>query len=76
MSDTAIPAPQLTGAQWRKSMHSGQLGNCLEVAGLDDGAVAVRNSRDPRGTALVFTAAEMAAFLAGAKDGEFDDIVG
>jgi hypothetical protein len=36
--------------------------------------VAVRNSRDPYGPALVYTSAEIAAFLEGAKAGEFDDL--
>jgi hypothetical protein len=34
----------------------------------------VRNSRDPQGPALVYTRAEIAAFILGAKDGEFDDL--
>jgi hypothetical protein len=37
--------------------------------------VAVRNSRDPEGPALVFTDAELDAFLAGVKDGDFDDLL-
>jgi hypothetical protein len=41
---------------------------------VDSGDVAVRNSRHPSGPALIFTRDEMAAFLAGAKDGEFDDL--
>jgi len=46
------------------------------VAALSTGEVAMRNSRFPAGPALVYTRAEMAAFLAGAKDGEFDDVLG
>jgi hypothetical protein len=58
---------------WIKSSYSGPTGgNCAEVAFLADGAVAMRNSREPDGPALVFTAAEWSAFLAGARDGEFD----
>ena len=67
-----MSAGSLAGAVWRKSTHSGVQGNCVEVASLGDGGFAVRNSRFPEGPALVFTAAEMAAFVAGAKDGEFD----
>ena len=37
--------------------------------------VAVRNSRDPNGPALVYTRAEIAAFLGGVLDGEFDDLL-
>ncbi|MFE9924984.1 DUF397 domain-containing protein [Streptomyces sp. NPDC005774] len=62
-------------ACWIKSRHSNAEGNCVEVAPLDDGSVAMRNSRDPEGPALVYTSAELAAFLAGAKDGEFDHLV-
>jgi hypothetical protein len=62
------------GVKWRKSRESGQLGNCVEAGLLDNGDIAVRNSRHPGGPALVFTRDEMAAFLAGAKDGQFDDL--
>lgn len=58
-------------ARWVKSTFSGPQGNCVEVAQLDDGSVAVRNSRHPAGPALVFTAAEWDAFLTGAREGEF-----
>jgi hypothetical protein len=55
-------------------MVSNPSGNCVEVAALADGAVAVRNSRDPGGPALVYTRGELAAFVAGARNGEFDDL--
>ncbi|WP_405968313.1 DUF397 domain-containing protein [Streptomyces sp. NBC_00015] len=61
--------------RWIKSSHSNAEGNCVEVAALVGGGVAVRNSRDPDGPALVYTPAEVAAFVAGAKDGEFDHLV-
>jgi hypothetical protein len=60
---------------WVKSRHSNATGNCVEIAALDGGGIAVRNSRDPDGPALVYTPAEMAAFLAGAKEGEFDHLL-
>ncbi|MGA9312409.1 MAG: DUF397 domain-containing protein [Pseudonocardiaceae bacterium] len=69
-----MSAADLAGVTWRKSRHSGQLGNCVEAAALDSGDVAVRNSRHPSGPALIFTRDEMAAFLAGAKEGELDDL--
>jgi len=61
-----------SGVSWIKSSYSGPTGgNCVEVAFLPEGDVAVRNSRQPDGTALVFTRTEWEAFLAGAHDGEF-----
>jgi len=57
---------------WIKSSYSGPTGgNCVEVAFLADGDVAMRNSRDPDGPALIFTRTEWDAFLDGARDGEF-----
>ena len=58
-------------APWAKSSYSGPQGNCVEVARLADGGVAMRNSRHPDGPALLFTSAEWNAFLSGAVDGEF-----
>lgn len=71
-----VPADQLTNVTWQKSRLSNPSGNCVEMARLPQGAgVAVRNSRDPHGPALVYTDDEMIAFLRGAKDGEFDNLV-
>lgn len=70
-----IPAEQLAEAIWRKSKRSGAVGNCVELAPLAGGDIAVRNSRYPDGPALVYTRDEIAAFLFGAKDGEFDDMI-
>jgi hypothetical protein len=70
-----VSAERLAGVDWRRSRLSGAVGNCVEVATLESGDVAVRNSRYPNGPALIYTRAEMAAFLAGAKDGEFDDVL-
>ncbi len=69
-----VPSGQLGEVQWRKSMASNPSGNCVEFAALPDGEVAVRNSRYPDGPALVYTRSEVAAFLAGVKNGEFDDL--
>ena len=74
-SYNGVPAGDLPGARWRKSARSSAEGNCVELAPLPGDGVAVRNSRDPEGPALVFTDAELEAFLAGVKDGEFDDLL-
>ena len=67
-------ADQLVSAQWRKSTASNPSGNCVEVAGLPGDEIAVRNSRHPSGPALIYTRAEMDAFITGVKNGEFDDL--
>ena len=46
-------------------------GSCVEVAGLDDGTVALRDSK-VGGSPYLFTSAEWDAFVAGVKAGEFD----
>ncbi len=66
-----VRASALRSAIWRKSRYSNPSGNCVEMAKLPAGEVAVRNSRFPDGPALVFTTAEWEAFLRGAKDGDF-----
>ena len=47
-----ISAAELVGATWKKSQRSNSQGACVEIARLDQGTIAMRNSRDPRGTAL------------------------
>ena len=72
-----MPASALPSLKWQKSGHSNPSGNCVEMAELPGGGgIAVRNSRDPDGPALIYTVDEIAAFLAGARDGEFDNLVG
>jgi Domain of unknown function (DUF397) len=58
---------------WRKARRSNSSGgDCVEVAELSNGGRAVRDSKDPEGPKLLFTPDEWAAFLDGAKNGEFD----
>lgn len=56
----------VTGAVWRKSTYSGPDGNCVEVAFLADGNVAVRDTKDHgNGPVLAFAPGEWAEFLSG-----------
>lgn len=58
----------LTGVKWRKSSYSSANGgNCIEVAGNLPGIVAVRDSKDPDGPALIFSPADWSAFIASLK---------
>ncbi|MEV1240366.1 DUF397 domain-containing protein [Nonomuraea sp. NPDC050022] len=63
---------ELRNAVWRKSPLSDAQGNCVQVAPLSAGRVAVRDSKDPDGPALVFTDPEWKAFAGGVKEGVFD----
>jgi Domain of unknown function (DUF397) len=67
-----------TGVRWRKSSFSGSGdtggGNCVEVASLTDGTIALRNSKHPDAGVAIFTPGEIAAWIKGCKAGEFDDL--
>ncbi|ASU84719.1 DUF397 domain-containing protein [Nocardiopsis gilva YIM 90087] len=70
-----IPAADLNGAEWLKSSLSNPDGNCVELSRLPGGEFALRNSRHPHGPALIYTPAELAAFVKGAKQGDFDHLI-
>ncbi|KAA2260153.1 DUF397 domain-containing protein [Solihabitans fulvus] len=66
---------ELSGIAWHVSTFSDNGGgNCVEAGPLDDGSgrVALRHSHFPDGSVIVYTREEWTAFLAGARDGEFD----
>ena len=67
-----IPAAKLAGVRWQKSRRSNSQGACVELGGLADGGIAVRNSRYPDGPALLYTRAEIRALIEGVKEGDFD----
>ncbi|MFG2058183.1 DUF397 domain-containing protein [Micromonospora sp. NPDC048930] len=71
-----VPVSQLPPVRWQKSRRSNPSGNCVELAELPGGAgIAVRNSRYPEGPALIYTVDEIAAFVLGARDGDFDHLL-
>jgi uncharacterized protein DUF397 len=65
-----MPAPDLDlfRAAWRKSSYSNNGGACVEVATNVPGVVAVRDSKDPSGPSLAFSAASWQAFIRALKD--------
>ncbi|WP_322747722.1 MULTISPECIES: DUF397 domain-containing protein [unclassified Frankia] len=75
MTDT-----DLSRAAWRTSSFTGGANGgggtteCVEVAALADGRIAVRNSNHPDRGTVFFTRTEMDAWIKGAKAGEFDDL--
>jgi hypothetical protein len=72
--NTPTPPTDATNLHWIKARASSHDGACVELAEAPDGLVAVRNSRDPEGGYLLYTRREIAAFLTGAKAGEFDHL--
>jgi hypothetical protein len=72
-----MPAPDLSRAAWRKSSYSnGSGGSCVEIAVLTPSAaessIAVRDSKDPHGPALTFTARQWHEFTAAIKAHQLD----
>lgn len=63
------PAPH-----WRTSTFSGANGDCVQVAAIG-GEVGVRHSKRPDDGVLIYSRSELAAFIAGCKAGEFDDLM-
>jgi hypothetical protein len=72
---SGIPVTRLSGVRWTKSSLSNSQGACVEMGGLADGGIAIRNSRHPDGPALLCTRAEMQALIEGVKEGDFDNLL-
>jgi hypothetical protein len=71
-----MSAADLTELTWQRARRSSPSGNCVELAQLPGAAgVAMRNSRDPMGPALIYTLDEIAAFLDEARAGELDFLI-
>jgi hypothetical protein len=60
--------------QWVKSSLSYAHGDCVEVASLPEGCIALRDSKDTEGPVLRFTSSEWNAFIGGVRNGEFDKL--
>ena len=59
----------------RRELLVGEDAGGVELAELPCGEIAIRNSRFPDGPALLYTRAEIDAFIKGAKDGDFDHML-
>ena len=59
---------------WLKAQPSSHNGQCVELASTA-GRIAIRDSKDPNGSILVYTSDEFKAFLDGARNGEFDSLL-
>jgi Domain of unknown function (DUF397) len=57
-------------AAWRKSSHSGQDGNCVEIATNLPGIVAMRDSKNPSGPVLLFARADWSVIIQAMQAGE------
>jgi Domain of unknown function (DUF397) len=66
-----MTTPDLSRAVWRTSSHSGANGDCVEVAAFPH-SVAVRDSKNAQGPALIFAAEEWTSFAEVAKRGGYD----
>lgn len=60
-----------SGLTWTKARCSG-MANCVELAGMPEGGVALRHSRDRDGRMIVCSLEEWAALLDSAKAGRLD----
>ncbi|MFI9403613.1 DUF397 domain-containing protein [Nocardia sp. NPDC052316] len=60
----------LSDTPWFKSSHSNADQDCVEVAFLAGDLVGVRDSKNPNGSALVFSSSAWGAFTAGVAGGD------
>ncbi|MEU8804861.1 DUF397 domain-containing protein [Spirillospora sp. NPDC048819] len=67
----AVDMTDISRATWRKSSHSSANGECVEISRVH-GAVAVRDSRDPQGLALLFARSAWQVFSRRIKQGAHD----
>jgi hypothetical protein len=60
---------ELGAVAWRRSSHSTAANNCVETAGLPSGMVAVRDSKDVTGPALLFPPGAWDSFVRALNEG-------
>ncbi|MEU5025955.1 DUF397 domain-containing protein [Streptomyces milbemycinicus] len=72
---SGMPAMDLGTEGWEKPWSGTNGGTCIEAKKLPDGRVALRQSTDPAGPALIYSRAEVASFLEAAKAGRADFLI-
>ncbi|WP_075693054.1 DUF397 domain-containing protein [Streptomyces acidiscabies] len=65
-----VKASSLAGVAWVKSSYSNGGGNCVAATPLPT-AIALRDSKNPDGPALLMPPAAFRTFLTGVRDGRF-----
>jgi Domain of unknown function (DUF397) len=67
-----MPSNGLESGEWHKSSYS-QVGECVEVAKLSRGVIGVRDTKNPGGPVLTYSAADWRTFLAGMRTARASD---
>lgn len=70
-----LTATDLGTTGWIKPWSGSNGGDCLEAKKLPGGQVALRQSTDPEGPALILQPNEIRAFIEGARNGLADDLL-
>jgi hypothetical protein len=70
----ATSAPTPASTTWIKARASIGNGACVELAKIGS-MIAIRDSKNLEAAPLMYTRAEIIAFLDGARNGEFDHLV-
>ncbi|MFI9332073.1 DUF397 domain-containing protein [Kitasatospora sp. NPDC052868] len=65
-----MTVPGIAVRDWYKSSYSAQANDCVETCRLASRGMAVRDSKDPDGPALLFAAEAWSSFLAGVRSGD------
>ncbi|MEV6018471.1 MULTISPECIES: DUF397 domain-containing protein [unclassified Streptomyces] len=72
----AVNAAEELGTQgWSMPWSAGGDGGCVEIKNLGGGVVAVRQSTDPDGPALICPSTVFAEFVGAAKEGRADFLI-
>ncbi|KOG51029.1 hypothetical protein ADK76_37820 [Streptomyces griseoflavus] len=74
LSGHVRPRTVRPGLRWRRSSRSTGMNNCVETARIGPGLLAVRDSKNTAGPALLFTSAAWTSFVGGLADRRFTKV--